>query len=307
MALRTRQYLPLVGALAALALVCGCAGKTSKDFIGSAVAQSQTYQVATTAQGNIVALYSDEGLPVKAGDVLAIVDTVPTLLRREELKQSTAQQEAGIAAKRAEIKSNEVDLAGAEREYKRAADLVAKGSLPGQQADNLQTVLESAKLKIEANRKTLEALLDGAQASRVRIAQLNDQLSRSYVKAPAAGVVLTRYRNLGEVVGPGNPLFEVGAFDTLTVDFFVPQTMLALVKYGQPVRIRLDSEGAAGRSKEIFVAGVITWVSDEAEFSPKNIQTRESRNELAFRVRATVPNPQGLLKRGLPVEVWRQP
>jgi HlyD family secretion protein len=62
---------------------------------------------------------------------------------------------------------------------------------------------------------------------------------------------------------------------------------------------------AEGKNKETFLPGTVTWIGSEAEFSPKNIQTRQSRNELVFRIRATIPNANGRLKRGLPVEVWR--
>jgi HlyD family secretion protein len=125
------------------------------------------------------------------------------------------------------------------------------------------------------------------------------------VAAPSSGVVLTRYRNVGEIVAPANPIFNIGEFDTLYADFFVPQTKLASLKFGDAVRIRLDNQSPTAREPARFVPAVITWIGSEAEFSPKNIQTRQSRNELVFRIRATIPNSDGSLKRGLPVEVWR--
>ena len=98
---------------------------------------------------------------------------------------------------------------------------------------------------------------------------------------------------------------EIGDFDTLYADFFVPQVELATLKYGQQVRLRVDFEEKGVRGRERFMPATITWIGSEAEFSPKNIQTRQSRNELVFRVRATIANTGGVLKRGLPVEVWR--
>jgi HlyD family secretion protein len=82
---------------------------------------------------------------------------------------------------------------------------------------------------------------------------------------------------------------------------------LASLSPGGLVRIRIDEAIADSRTKghQEFIPGIIIWISEEAEFSPKNIQTRESRNELVFKIRASVPNREGLLKAGLPVEVWR--
>jgi HlyD family secretion protein len=135
-----------------------------------------------------------------------------------------------------------------------------------------------------------------------RIGLLQDQLGKCYLRAPVAGRVLTRYKNPDETAAPGQPVYEIGREDTLRIDFFVPQTWLSDIKYGQAVRIRLDQ---AGSKEGTFLPATISWIGNEAEFSPKNIQTRESRNELVFRVRALAANKDGLLKRGLPVEVWK--
>jgi HlyD family secretion protein len=97
----------------------------------------------------------------------------------------------------------------------------------------------------------------------------------------------------------------MGEFDTLYADFFIPQALLASIKYGQTVRIRVDFDVPHVKGKERLLPATVTWIGSEAEFSPKNIQTRQSRNELVFRVRATIPNVNGMLKRGCPVEVWR--
>ena len=88
----------------------------------------------------------------------------------------------------------------------------------------------------------------------------------------------------------------------------VPQLRELLLERGQQLarqaaRIRVDVGTDA--SDAVFVPAVVSWISDEAEFSPKNVQTRESRNELVFRVRVRAPNPDRMLKRGLPVEVWK--
>jgi HlyD family secretion protein len=147
----------------------------------------------------------------------------------------------------------------------------------------------------------LKAKTDGLDAKK---AQLLEQRSRCFIKAPCAGTVLTRYRSLGEMAGPASPIFEIGSYDTVWADFFVPQPVLGSLAIDQQVRIRIDT-WVEGKDAEQFVPAAVVRISDEAEFSPKNVQTRESRNELVFRVRARAANPERLLKRGLPVEIWR--
>jgi HlyD family secretion protein len=292
------------GTIIAAMLIClSCESSKNKDFIGSAVVDASTFQIATTSQGMIANILKDEGMPVATDELVAIIDTVPLILKLNELTSSIAQLDQTMAAKKAEIESQDFDVKGAHREYRRISDLVDKGALPSQQKDNLQTQFESISLKMKANRLTLESLQKQEKTLGDQVSEIKDLLKRCYVKAAGTGVVLTRYKNLGEVVQPGNPLFEIGKYDTMQIDFYITQPMLPGFRLGQTVRIRLDD--AADKRKEDFLAAHVSWIGEDAEFSPKNIQTRESRNELVFKIRALAPNPDKRLKRGLPVEVWR--
>jgi HlyD family secretion protein len=295
-------------AVSAALTVAGCDTTTSRDFLGSAVVEAKTYTVATTAQGSIVAVLRDEGQRVAKGDLIAVIDTVQLVLMKQEVLVSRSELGASIAAQNAQNSALASDVAGVDREFTRADQLVKKGSAPEQQRDNLGTQLQSSQMRLAASRHTITSLGAKGSGLAIKLQEIEDQIRRCYIRSPVNGVVLTRYRNVGEVAGPGNPFFEIGAFDTLYADFFVPQTMLASISLDQKVRIRLDDrEPAAGSAKtmETFLPGTVSWIGSEAEFSPKNIQTRQSRNELVFRIRATIPNVNGKLKRGLPVEVWR--
>jgi HlyD family secretion protein len=282
-----------------------CSSTNSKDFIGSAVVDAQTYQIATTAQGTLVALYKDEGQHVASGELVAVLDTIPFVLKLNEISSALAELTSTITSKRVEISSQESDVKGVDREYKRISTLVQQGSAPSQQKDNLETQFESSRLRVNANRSVLSSLQAKTNTLNAQRAELLDQLSRCYVHSPASGVILTKYKNLGEVALPGNPVFELGKYDTMQIDFYVTQPMLPSFVLGQNVRIRLDNDVPGRKEKQTFIPAAVTWISSDAEFSPKNIQTRESRNELVFKIRAMAPNQNSMLKRGLPVEVWR--
>ncbi|HEX3019939.1 MAG TPA: HlyD family efflux transporter periplasmic adaptor subunit [Chitinispirillaceae bacterium] len=285
-------------------IVFFCSQKQEKNFLGSAVVSSKTFQITSINQGNIIYLSKDEGDQVFCGELLSVLDTVALTLKIKEASAGIGELKANIAAKTSEIKAIQEDVEGARREFTRMDTLAKKGAVPTQQRDNLKTQFEASTMRLQANQDLLASYMEKLKGQQFRIDQLNDQLRKSYLYSPSTGIVLTRYHNLMEVVGPGNPIFEIGKFDTLYADFFVPQPLLASLKYGQSLRIRIDIVSDTG-SNAVFIPAVLSWISPEAEFSPKNIQTRESRNELVFRIRATIPNPDGLLKRGLPVEVWR--
>ena len=287
---------------AGAAMLAACGGRTDPDFIGSAIVEAETYQVAALAQGPLVALYKQEGQPVAAGELLGVIDTVPYVLQLREAQAGLAELDAGKRSKQSEIRGGQAEVTGLERDYARIAPLAKEGSLPAQQEDKLASGLDAGRAKLSAARQMLTSLEAKRQGLEARIGLLQEQLRRCYLRAPVPGRVLTRYKNPDETAAPGQPVYEIGRDDTLRVDFFVPQTWLAGIKLGQPVRIRLDQADAKDGT---FLPASVTWIGDEAEFSPKNIQTRESRNELVFRVRALAANKDGMLKRGLPVEVWK--
>lgn len=292
-----------IGTLALVGgLLTGCGSKTDPDFIGSAVVEAQTFQVAATVAGRLSALLKEEGQEVAAGELVAVVDTVPLVLQLREVEAGLLELTAGLRARENEIKAAQAELRGLEKDHARIAPLVKEGALPPQQEDKLASGLEAARLKLSAGRDMLASLQGKEEGLKARMESIREQIRRCHLRAAAPGRVLSRYKNLEEVVGPGQPVFQIGRDDTLRVDFFVPQTLLAGIKYGQPVRLRLDQGGSGA-----FLPATVSWIGQEAEFSPRNVQTRESRNELVFRVRALAANQDGLLKRGLPVEVWKQP
>jgi HlyD family secretion protein len=306
---RTRQAKAVVsslgmagsGLLTAI-LLTACGGRVDPDFIGSAIVEAETYQVPALTQGRLAALFKAEGQSVAAGELLGIVDTVPIVLQMREAQAGLSELDAGKRSQQSQIQGGLAEVKGMERDYARIAPLAKGGSLPAQQEDKLSSGLDAGRAKLSAARQMLTSLDAKRQGLEARIGLLQDQLGKCYLRAPVAGRVLTRYKNAEEAAAPGQPVFEIGRDDTLRVDFFVPQTWLAGIKYGQAVRIRLD-QGDGKQSA--FLPATVSWIGDEAEFSPKNIQTRESRNELVFRVRALAANKDGMLKRGLPVEVWK--
>lgn len=277
-----------------------CSGKATKDFLGSAVVEVTVIQTATTAVGPLLFVSKEEGDAVTVGEIVAVIDTIPLHLKRAELNASAMQLAAHIAASRAGISSGETDLSGAKREYDRIGALVDKGSAPAQQKDALKTTYESGFLKMKSSQLQIAALLAQKDAIDAARASLDDQIKRCVVRSGINGIVISKLKNTGEISLAGQPILEIGKYDTVQIDFFVPQPALSLVTIGGQVRVRIDNMG----KEATFVPAKIAWISNEAEFSPKNIQTRMSRNELVFKIRAFAPNPSLLLKRGLPVEVW---
>jgi HlyD family secretion protein len=289
----------ILTAIALSAAMTGCAKKET-GFLGSAVIEAETWQVPALVQGPLLTVLRDEGDAVRRGDLLAVIDTLPYALQYAEAEANLRDLSAGAATQSSQIRSLQADAKGLEQEAGRARALSQSGASTPQQVDKAVAARDAARYRVEASKNSLHSLEARRQALQARLELLANQLERCKIPSPADGRVLTRYHNPGEAVSPGQSVFEIGRSDSVHADFFVTQAELSTLRLGDTVRVRLG-----GKSDAREVPAVIRFISSEAEFTPKNIQTRESRAELIFRVRAVSASGDGALKRGLPVEIWR--
>lgn len=285
--------------ISVLALLSGCNKSMPAGFLSSATVDADLWKVAPVSSGNLLAVPVKEGDALKAGQLVAVVDSVPLTLKIAELNASQAELAANVKARAAETQTLVATDRGIQRELARTKQLVADGAIPSQRLDDLVTQKETSAARIASSNAAVAALQAKGKLIEAQKASLRDQIARCRLTAPAAGTVLTRFRNAGEAAIPGRPVVEIGRTDTLWAEFFVGQQDLARLKLGQPLRLRLD----LGKGEQ-FVPARLSWIASSAEFTPKGVQTREGRNELVFRARALAANPDGALKRGLPVEVW---
>ena len=285
--------------ISVLSLLARCNKSMPVGFLSSATVDADLWKVAPVSSGNLLAVPVKEGDALQAGQLVAVVDSVPLTLKIAELNASLAELSASVRARAAETQTLVAADRGIQRELSRTKQLVADGAAPSQKFDDLATQKETSAARIAASQAAVSALQAKAKLLDAQKASLRDQITRCRLTAPAAGTVLTRFRNAGEAAIPGRPVVEIGRTDTLWAEFFVGQQDLARLKLGQPLRLRLD----LGKGEQ-FVPARLSWIASAAEFTPKGVQTREGRNELVFRARALAANPNGALKRGLPVEVW---
>jgi multidrug resistance efflux pump len=210
--------------VAAFAVLLGCTGRTDPGFIGSAIVETQTYQVSALTQGRLVGLYKQEGQTAVPGELVAVVDTVPYFLQLQESQGNLTQLIASTRAKENDLKANQAEIRGLEKDYARITPLVKEGSLPPQQEDKLTSSLDAARARYSAGKDVVASMVGNRQGLEARMAQIREQIEHCYLRAPASGRILTRYKNPEGTVAPGQPVYEIGQEDTLRVDFFVPQT-----------------------------------------------------------------------------------
>ena len=221
------------------------------------------------AAGRLSALVVDEGQRVMKGDRLAELDSA-------EMKNIVAQNRAAVEVVEAEQERSRKD-------YERAVALVEKEVIPPQQLD--------------AAKKSYDATIAQLRQTRAALAASQDRLRDMIITAPVSGVVLRKNSEAGETVAAGAAVYSLGDLENPWIRVYVKEDKLGLVKLGQKAEVMTDS------FPNKTYLGIVTMISSEAEFTPKNVQTQEERVKLVFALKVSVKNENGELKPGMPADV----
>ncbi len=262
-------------------------------------------------QGTITRLPYDEGRAVAAGQVLARIDD--RVYRQQlDIDQADAQVAArqlqvargNLSAQEATLASDRADLAQKRGDLRRARGQLAAGAMSRQAADQAATAdaqsaaalgRDDALRRVAADNVELAAANLDAARQKVAMDRLN--LGYTVLRAPVSGVLAVREAELGELAGPGVAIYTLDDLDHVWVRCYLNEPDLGHVRLGEPAQVRAD--GAPGH---VWNARV-SFVSPQAEFTPKTVETRAERVTLVYRLRVDVDNPRHLLLPGMPVEV----
>lgn len=291
----------LYGCMAASlwAVVMGACSSSADEVDATGVFEATEVLVSAEANGKILSMDLQEGDRLKAGSVLGYVDTVQLVLKRDQLlasmdavghkKMDVAKQ---VAATRRQIEQ-------AEREYARSRDLLHDRAGTQKQVDDAEAQLAVLRRQLDAQLSTMTqanlGVRDEQRSLELQVQQLDDQLLKCRITSPIGGTVLTKYAEPGEVTAAGRPLFKVADLDHIYLRAYVEAPQLTEIRLGQKVTVYADR----GESDRTPYEGRITWISGEAEFTPKTIQTRDERSNLVYAVKIAVNNPDGKIKLGM--------
>jgi HlyD family secretion protein len=234
---------------------------------------------------------------MERGKTIGVIDTMQIHLQREQLLTALQALRARRQTVDAQVRSQQVQLENLRRELARIEQLREDGAATEKQQDDLEGNIALVQAQIAAQ-ETQKAAIAAERASVLAQAdQLDDRISKSIVTNPAAGVVLQKYKQEGEIVAPGQILYKIAPLDRLILRAYISGGQLSRVQLGQEVTVRFD-----GNETIESLPGKVTWIAPEAEFTPKIIQTRDERVNLVYAMKVEVKN-DGRLKIGMPGEV----
>ncbi len=269
----------------------------TSDYDATGIFEATTVTVSAETSGKILSLDVAEGDNIQQGQNIAVIDTTLLVLQQKQLnsqRQSAESTSPDIAAQAAALRSQ---IAHQQHECDRFARLLADGATTQKQYDDAQAMLNTLRGQLTALLSTLSknrsSISDNAVAIQYQSEQIEEQISKSIINSPLTGTVLIKYAEPGEFATPGKPLVKMADLNKIYLRSYFTASQLANIKIGQQVTVIADFGG----DEQYEYPGTITWIAEESEFTPKSIQTKDSRANLVYAVKVAVKN-DGRLKLG---------
>ncbi len=314
-------------AIAAAILIAGAAlfifgrnGRNSSQLKLSGTLEITSVELSFKVPGRLTRRLADEGEQVKNGQVVARLDDREL---RDERNARLAEQQAARAAladiragsRREEINQGiaalqrmQADAEKLERDARRMEALFKSEVIARRDLDAARAARDASAAAVREAEEHLRLLETGprpdavkerqarAEAAAAMLSYAEERLSQAVLTSPLSGVVLAKHAEAGEILAAGSPVITIGKMDEIWVRGYVPENELGRIKPGQSAKVTVDTW--PGRVFE----GRVSFIAQQAEFTPKNVQTEKERVKLVYRVKITIPNPDMALKPGMPAD-----
>ncbi len=280
------------------AIACG----SESEFDAQGTFEATEVVISAEANGRIIYFDAEEGTSVVAGEELGAIDSVQLHLQRKQLE---AQQSALLGSRpdvKKQVASLREQIAKQKSELRRVENMLRDGAATQKQYDDIEAQIKILEGQLEATLSTLDkntaTINSNSAALEAQIAALDDRIAKCRIVSPVNGTVVVKYAEAGELATIGKPLMKIAYLDKIFLRAYFTSDQLAEVNIGDEVTVVADFGG----DERYDYTGRIAWISPESEFTPKTIQTKDSRANLVYAVKIAVEN-DGRLKIGLAGEV----
>lgn len=283
-----------------MAAVAGFAGCKENEEKGDAFGNFEATEVIVSSEvgGTITSSRIEEGYDVQQGQVLCTIDSLQNALKIEQMEGIRESTTSRIGTIEAQVAVLEAQKVTAQKDYERIASMLKDGAATQRDYDNISGQLSVINKQISQAKSQLASIQGDLKSIGSQELQAKDLVAKSVVKSPIDGTVLDKYVEQGELAAPGKQLFKLANTKTLILKVYVSGDLLPKVVIGSKVDVYVDKS----KSRNDKLEGVVSWVSSQAEFTPKIIQTKEERVDMVYAVKVNVPN-DGRLKIGMPGSV----
>lgn len=293
---------------------------TNSALVFSGELEMKKVDVSFRVPGQIISRLFSEGQQIKEGDLVAELDPIEfeyqvKLAKADALnaKWQLSELNAGstveeIAQAKKQLDSAKTEEENTKREYNRAKKLFESNSMAASEYDKVTTAYKISQLRVAELSERLKQLQIGPRYEKIEQAKAGLDAAETNVKlaeqkllftktySPIEGVVIDEYKEVGEFIQAGSPIISVGNPSKLWLRAYLPENQAHILKLGQKMSVTVDS------LPDAVFEGIVTYISDKAEFTPKQIQTTAERVKLVYRIKIDIIDTKGLLKPGIPAD-----
>ena len=303
-------------AIIALSILITSCTKNKDEFDASGAFEAEETIISAQATGTVQDFNVEEGQVLESGQRVGSIDSIQLYLKKKQLeaqikaigsKTPQIALQTGTYKKQLAVTESQINTLLIEK--KRTENLLKVDAATPKQLDDINGQLDMLQKQLDVikNQDIAQTSALGTQKSgllsersplQVQIEQVEDQLAKCRIVNPFKGTVLTKYIETSEMATPGKPLYKIADLSGIIMRAYITGDQLSKVKLNQKVKVLIDD----GKDKYKDYEGVIVWISNKAEFTPKTIQTKDERANMVYAIKAIVKN-DGFLKIGMYGEV----
>ncbi len=283
-----------------LLLALALAACSSHDDLSDAYGNFEVDDVMVSAEstGKLLLFNAEEGKKMAANELVAVVDTTDLVLKRDQLVAQQKAVSSKIENIRSQIDVQKQQLANLKTDKDRIEKLLKDGAATQKQLDDINGQIELVNRQIGSTNTQYAMVQSELEVYTTQIAQVNESIRKCIIYNSSEGIILEKYTEPNEIVTFGKPLYKIADMEKMILRVYVSGDQLPQIKLSQEVEVLIDQDKKTNRK----LTGVVSWVSETAEFTPKIIQTKEERVNMVYAVKVRVKN-DGSLKIGMPGEV----
>lgn len=280
-----------------ISLLVSC-GSGDREF--DACGQIEATEVVVSAENNgkIFQLNVDEGDILVKGNIVGCIDSIPLYLQKRELEEKRLSLESKMIDIGRQLAPQKANLANLKKDFDRYSTLLVKDAATQKQVDDIESQIKVAERNIDAQKQTYEKTNSNITKEMdilgVQIEQKKDMLMKCRICSPINGTVMTKYAEEGEMVTTGKPVFKIADMDDVYVKAYFSTSQLSGIKLGDIVNVTVED----GTDNPRQYKGKIRWISNQAEFTPKNIQTKDEQADMVYASKIALTN-DGFLRIGM--------
>ena len=282
--------------LAPIVLFSCSNNENESDAYGNFEATETT--ISSEANGKLLAFNITEGQKIEEGQKIGLVDTLNLSLKKEQLMAQREVISTKVASVLSQIEIQKQRKENLLKDKLRIEKMLKDEAATQKQLDDINGAIEVIDKNITSIKTQNSGILNELKAFEKQIQQIELAISKCYLTNPISGTVLVKLAEKFEIVNMGKPLYQIADLSMMELRVYVSGSQLAEIKLGQKVDVFVDKTKTENRKFD----GMVTWISPNAEFTPKVIQTKEERVNMVYAVKVKVKN-DGTLKIGMPGEV----